>query len=344
MLAGPFVVDTAHVLAVVQKCRVVPWRPELVAWIAVPMEAEAPHEALRCFIGVDCVCSLEHFITVVIPCDELQIQAAFLQRGAQMIADKVTLLFGTISAAFPMSVIVGLVLHREAPQRQAHAQKLLRKSHEVLRPSRSAILAQAAARTHPLLFFHPSGGAPRAGQQVQLVATSGLERLPHHRDDRALVPLDAETRQLHVPGCVAAAPIALGEVAGVHVDAPEAVAEPRILGEIRICQPRLFRITHRKLGGSFGESAAEAEERLVFDARVNRHRHLPWARADPLRAGSCEAQGLQHTKELASFGRLHYHHLVLPWSRRRLHWKLHLLRSQQAIHASCHLLAPSVAD
>mmetsp|Transcript_67305 Transcript_67305/g.217291 ORF Transcript_67305/g.217291 Transcript_67305/m.217291 type:complete len:264 (+) Transcript_67305:727-1518(+) len=237
------------------------------------MEAQAPDVPGGVFVGVDRLRPHEHLVAVVVPDDELEVQAALLQRRPQVVAHEVALLLGAVLAALPPHLAPGLVLHREAPQGQPGRFDLSGEAHVVARPRLPAVLPELAAVAHRAGLLHPGRRTPRAGDELQ-----GLLRRVHrpadHRQDRPLVVLQGEAGELEVVRLVAAGPVAPGEVAGGRVQAAHGVAQPDAPVEVGVQHPQLRGLAQlrQQVGRGLREGAPEAQEYLVLDRR-DQHRH-----------------------------------------------------------------------
>mmetsp|Transcript_10922 Transcript_10922/g.32021 ORF Transcript_10922/g.32021 Transcript_10922/m.32021 type:complete len:339 (+) Transcript_10922:1234-2250(+) len=245
----------------------------------VPVEADTPDEACGLLVLADSLCPLDHVVPVVVPHDDphgVQ-QPGLLQGRAEVLADEVALLLAREEAGLPArGLVLGLVLHGHAPERQALSLKGARKQHKVLRPG-AVVLEQeeVLGLAHAPGRLHPGRRAPGACQDLERPAAGAL-RVAQQRDDGLAVALDAEAPELDVPRLVAAAPVALGEVAGGHVDPPKLEPEAQVLAEVggHHTFPVDLAQVLQHLRGRLREGPAEAEEGLVANAGVQDDGHL----------------------------------------------------------------------
>mmetsp|Transcript_21405 Transcript_21405/g.63879 ORF Transcript_21405/g.63879 Transcript_21405/m.63879 type:complete len:584 (-) Transcript_21405:140-1891(-) len=269
--------------------------PPLVAGVPVPVPAHAPDVLGGLGVGVDDVGPAEELVPVVVPGDDLQVHAAGLERGPEVVPDEVALGLRAVEAVLPRRLAVRLVLHGEAPEREAGVPQLLREAHVELRPRAAAVLLEAAALAHGPGVLHPRRGAPGAGEEHQGAPGRG-RRAPHHGEHGLVVAVDAERLQLRVVLPVAAAPVAPGEVAGVHVQAADLVVEPHLRAEVALDDSLLALLPQleQELCRGLREGPAEAHELLVAHGRVHAHGDLPLVRHDEAPLG-----GADHAHPLA---------------------------------------------
>mmetsp|Transcript_10734 Transcript_10734/g.24236 ORF Transcript_10734/g.24236 Transcript_10734/m.24236 type:complete len:209 (-) Transcript_10734:61-687(-) len=208
----------------------------------------------------------------MVPDQKLDVHPALLQGGPQMVTDKVALLLSGVEAILPHGLRHGLVLHCERPQRQANCLELLGEAHVVARPDVGAVLPELAAELHTADVLHPVGRAPGAGKQVHLFVLRGLGGTSHQRQHGGLVVLEVEGPQLQVLQR-RAGPVALGEVARVHVNPPHAVSYALLPAEASLGDLLLAVWAHLldQVGRALGEGAADAYEVLEMHRRVNYH-------------------------------------------------------------------------
>mmetsp|Transcript_78313 Transcript_78313/g.242812 ORF Transcript_78313/g.242812 Transcript_78313/m.242812 type:complete len:228 (-) Transcript_78313:531-1214(-) len=225
------------------------------------MVADAPDVLLGLRVAVHGPGPREHVVTVVVPHHELEIHAAGVQRGAQVVPDEVALLLVAVEAVLPRRRRVGLVLHGEAPEVHPLLLELPGETNVEVRPGLAILRQQAPARLHPAGVFHPSGRAPRTREQRQGPARGGPGALDHG-DHTAPVLLDGERLQLRVTGRVHAAPVASGEVASVHVQTPQGVAQARLGVEVGVQDQLLVCRAHlqKDVCGGLRERSPKARE------------------------------------------------------------------------------------
>mmetsp|Transcript_143330 Transcript_143330/g.399557 ORF Transcript_143330/g.399557 Transcript_143330/m.399557 type:complete len:418 (+) Transcript_143330:1003-2256(+) len=250
----------------------------------------------------------------MVPADDLQVHATLLDRGPEVVAHKVTLLLGIEEAVLPTVGRTRLVLHGKGEEREAGLLQMPRKLHEVPRPRLAALGQEFATVEHVASVLHPPRGAPGAGEEHQRPAHGG-DGPPDHGENGLVVPRDAEALELHVVLLLAAAPVAPREVAGVHVQATDPVAEAHIAPEVRVNNALLVRGAHalQQLGGTLCEGTSETRKGLVPHARVQDDGDLALAWYPDF-----QRRGRQHGEPLAAVLR-GAHHGDLAWLRLRGH-------------------------
>mmetsp|Transcript_57350 Transcript_57350/g.166503 ORF Transcript_57350/g.166503 Transcript_57350/m.166503 type:complete len:404 (-) Transcript_57350:60-1271(-) len=254
-------------------------RPPLVPGVAVPMPAHAVHKLCGDRVAVDRVGAQEEVVAIVVPSDKLKIHSAALERGPEMIADEVALLIMVVQAVLPRKLRLRLVLHAEAPKRQALPFQGLCELDIELGPSCGPLGLQLAAVAHLRLVLHPCRRAPRAGEKLDCLA-GGLVRAPDQRENRLLVPLDGETLQLGVALLFTAAPVPVGEVARVHVQPADVEAQAGLPAEVGLHDALLICGAHlcEDFRGGLGEGRAKAVVGLEPHCRIDDEGRLALAR------------------------------------------------------------------
>mmetsp|Transcript_51893 Transcript_51893/g.150768 ORF Transcript_51893/g.150768 Transcript_51893/m.150768 type:complete len:320 (+) Transcript_51893:501-1460(+) len=205
-------------------------RPALEAGVTVPVEGHAPDMPGSLLVGVDHPRPGEHVVAVVVPDQELEVQAAELQYGAQEVPHEVALLLRCEEAALPVHRRVRLVLHGQRPQRQTTSLQLLGKLHVVPGPGLPVLRLEVASSHHAAGVLHPRRWTPGASHDLERLPRGSASAV-HEGDDGPPIAADREGLELLVANLLAAGPVASGEVAGVDVHAAHPVAESRVDAE-----------------------------------------------------------------------------------------------------------------
>mmetsp|Transcript_35611 Transcript_35611/g.80447 ORF Transcript_35611/g.80447 Transcript_35611/m.80447 type:complete len:491 (+) Transcript_35611:566-2038(+) len=249
--------------------------PPLSARIAIPMVAHAPDILGSVGIGVDGLRAQEEVAAIVVPANELQVHSTGLQGWAQVVTDEVALLLRAEEAVLPTVGCIGLVLHREAPQRKPKGLQLLGEAHVEIRPDLAALRLELATAQHGLRVLHPGWGTPGTGEELERT-TSSRHRPFDHGEYGLLVVLDREVGKRGVCRLVAAAPVAVGEVARVHVNPTQVIAQATGLVEVCVYDPLLIcrADAPQHIRRGLRECPAKTEIGLVCHGGVEEYRGL----------------------------------------------------------------------
>mmetsp|Transcript_42573 Transcript_42573/g.112343 ORF Transcript_42573/g.112343 Transcript_42573/m.112343 type:complete len:280 (+) Transcript_42573:668-1507(+) len=230
------------------------------------MEGRSP-DVPRCGIAQYRRKAFVNDIQVVVP--DHKLHTTPFQGWAQVVPDEITLLLRGVRAALPITRVLGLVLHREAPEGQVPRCELLRKTNVMSSPGLAAVCSELPS-THHTTVLHPGGRTPRTREEVQRARRHASHRQADHGNDGPLVPLDTEGFQVEVTGCLATTPSTLTEVAGIHVQTAKPITQPIR----RVVCPRNL-LTHLHVHGQLRrrlcEGTSKPHECLVSLLRVQEH-------------------------------------------------------------------------
>mmetsp|Transcript_1234 Transcript_1234/g.3703 ORF Transcript_1234/g.3703 Transcript_1234/m.3703 type:complete len:331 (-) Transcript_1234:491-1483(-) len=248
--------------------------PRLIARVTIPMERHAPDVLCGLGIAVQHSGPREKLISVVVPCEDLDVKAALLEHGTEVITDKIALLLRCVQAILPASLGHRLVLHSKRPNWKTDAGHLLGEAHVEARPSWAIFRQQSSAIRHLPVVLHPRRRAPRARNKQQTTLRHSSRTL-EERDNGTMVARDAEEPQGGVV-IIAARPIAPREVARVDVQPPQAIAQAILRAEARLNGTLLIPCTKgaQQVTCRLRERPAEAEKGLKLDVRLDDHGRL----------------------------------------------------------------------
>mmetsp|Transcript_33430 Transcript_33430/g.83448 ORF Transcript_33430/g.83448 Transcript_33430/m.83448 type:complete len:289 (-) Transcript_33430:133-999(-) len=215
--------------------------------------------------------------------EDHELDAAALQRGAQVGLDKVALLLRRELQVLPLARVArGLIAPRERPHLDALGRVLAHEAAEVARVRRvdrpARLVAQLGVERR-VLRRHPRGRRPARPEEAHPVRCERRRRSYHRQLSRRLVHLDRVVAEVEVlaaagavdPLLVVVAVHRRGEVGRANGDSPDRVPQSR-RREVRLEELVARRGRERAVCERRGirERAAKARDRLVAKRRVDR--------------------------------------------------------------------------